>query len=279
MANVPGVGKVPKGWVIGVGVISAVVIGYAYMKHKNSAAAATTSSTAPVAPVASGGDQYPPDGTSGDPTDPNSTDPATGMTYGDEALYGGGSGGYGTGGFAPSGGGYYPGTGGSGGVQGPGSFTTNADWSQYAQQQLSGIVDAGALSSALGVYLTGSAASAAQVTLIDQAIAVAGYPPVAGAGNFPPNIKQGGSQPGGGGVTGLHASARFDNLTATWNPVSGATGYTWSVTEHQGAQTVASGTTTGTSVTARGLKQKTGYAVHVTPQPGGTPAVTYVTTQ
>lgn len=206
MADIPGIGKMSKGWMITVGAASAGILGYAYYQHKKNAAAsssATTSTTAPTAGAA--GDQYPPDGTYGDPTDPYSTDPQTGMTYGDEGLYGGGSGGFGTGGFI--GGGFTGGTGGtgSGSGSGPGSFTTNADWAQYAEQQLSGTVDSTTLSAALGVYLTGRAASTDQVSLIDQAIAIAGYPPVAGPGNYPPNIKQGGSS--GGQIGGYQAFA------------------------------------------------------------------------
>jgi hypothetical protein len=198
MPTLPGVGKVPKGWLIAVGGGSVLVLGYVWYKHKNAAAASTTSTT----PTATSGDQYPPDGTTGNPSDPYSTDPNTGMTYGDEQLYGGGYGGTGYGGY-PGG---YPGSPGSPGAGGPGGppFTDNAAWATYAEQQLAGIVDPTALSAALGVYLTGRPASSSQVSLIDQAIAIAGYPPVAGTSpaGYPPAIKQGGGgNPGGGGTT------------------------------------------------------------------------------
>src|SRR5579859_4409716 len=183
MPNLPVVGKVPKGWLIAVGGGSVLVLGYVWYKHKQQAAASSsTAGTAGTTPTATTGDQYPPDGTTGNPSDPYSTDPATGMTYGDEQLYnGGGYGGYGYGG----------GQGGQGGSQGgSGSggppFATNAAWASYAEAQLSGIVDPTALSAAVGVYLTGRPASTDQVSLIDQAIAIAGYPPVAGPGNNPP---------------------------------------------------------------------------------------------
>ena len=195
MPNLPVVGKVPKGWLIAVGGGSVVVLGYVWWRHKQNAAATTASTAAAAAAAGTSGGQFPPDGTTGNPSDPYSTDPETGMTYGDEQLYGGGFGGGGFGGFGFGGGGT-PGSPGGGGQPGPGSFTSNAEWASYAEQQLMGVVDPTALSAALGVYLTGRPASTDQVSLIDQAIAIAGYPPVAGPGNNPPGIVQG---PGGGG--------------------------------------------------------------------------------
>lgn len=192
MPNLPVVGKVPKGWVVVVVAGSVGAIGYVlWRRHQAGTTAAATTTTAGTA-----GDPYPPDGSTGNPSDPNSTDPETGMTYGDEQLYGGGYGGTGLGAFG------FPGSTAGGGVTGgpvPGGgppFSNNTAWFAYVQQQLNGIVDPGALTAALGEYLTGSAASPDQVSLIDQAIAAAGYPPVAGANGYPPNIKQG---PGGGG--------------------------------------------------------------------------------
>jgi PASTA domain len=228
MPDLPIVGKVPKGWVIAVVGGSVVVGGYLWYRHKQNAVAtsstATTSSTAPTGTGAdTTGDPYPPDGTYGNPEDPYSTDPETGMTYGDEQLYGGDSG-YGLGS------GYYPGTGvtttGTGGTPGPGSFTTNADWASYAEEQLQGVVDPTSLSAALGVYLTGRPANDDQVSLIDQAIAIAGYPPVSGPGNNPPGIVQGSG--GGGGkpkvkvpnVVGQDVDAAARTLTGAGFQVS-----------------------------------------------------------
>lgn len=211
MPTLPVVGKVPKGWVIVVAGGSLAAIGYVLWRRHQ----AGTSSTA--AAPATAGDQFPPDGTVGNPGDPNSTDPATGMTYGDEQLYGGGYGGTGLGasGF-PGGTTGGPVTGPPGPTGGP-PFGTNSDWFSYAETQLSGIVDATALTAALGVYLTGRAATADQESLIDQAIAAAGYPPVAGTGGYPPNIKQGGGGGGGGtvpNVVGQNWSGAIHQLAA-----------------------------------------------------------------
>lgn len=79
-------------------------------------------------------------------------------------------------------------------------FTTNAAWSQYAIATLgqSGNTDPGALTDALGAYLAGGQVTAAQHILINDALAVAGSPPVTGTNGFPPSINVGGSISGGG---------------------------------------------------------------------------------
>lgn len=199
MPNLPVVGKVPKGWVIVVAAGSVGAIGYVlWRRHQAGTTAAAATTTA--APAGTAGDPYPPDGSTGNPSDPNSTDPETGMTYGDEQLYGGGYGGTGLGAFGFPGGTTTGGGTTGGPVPGGGPpFSNNSAWFSFVQQALNGIVDPGALTAALGDYLTGSAASPDQVALIDQAIAAAGYPPVAGANGYPPNIKQGPGGPGGGG--------------------------------------------------------------------------------
>jgi hypothetical protein len=79
-------------------------------------------------------------------------------------------------------------------------FTTNAAWSQYAITTLgqSGNTDPGALTDALGAYLAGGQVTAAQHILINDALAVAGSPPVTGVNGFPPSINVAGSISGGG---------------------------------------------------------------------------------
>jgi subtilase family serine protease len=83
-------------------------------------------------------------------------------------------------------------------------------------------------------------------------------------------------------VTGLKATAKYTNLTATWNASPGATGYQVIVTTHQASITVAKTTVTGTSYHLGHLKEKSGYAVHVLALPaasGQKPATVYVTTK
>lgn len=166
MADVklPGVGPVSKRTLLIGGGAAALVVFLWWRKRKatnTTPAAATDSST----------------------TDPNALD-TTGYGY-DPSL---------SGGFVGSGGGFstdQP----IGGINQP---LSNAQWTLNAEQMLSGIVDAGALSAALGAYVTGNAVTSDQESLIDQAIAVAGYPPVAGATGYPPGIR---TQAGGGQTT------------------------------------------------------------------------------
>jgi len=132
------------------------LVGFLWYRHKSSSSAAASSAATPTDTTGdTSTDQYPADGTVGDPSDPNSTDPATGQTYGDEAASGysdyGGYGNY----VGSAAGGYgYGDT--STLNNAPGSFTSNGMWMQYAEQQLenSGI-DPTTLSAALGKYLVG----------------------------------------------------------------------------------------------------------------------------
>lgn len=70
------------------------------------------------------------------------------------------------------------------------TVVTNAQWTANVMAALGQVpnLDLGALSAALGLYLTGSAVSTDQEHLIDQAIAAAGYPPVDGPNGYPPAI-------------------------------------------------------------------------------------------
>lgn len=82
--------------------------------------------------------------------------------------------------------------GGSGGVNVPiTGYVSNAQWSQavlqYAQNQ--GLVeDISQLSAALGKYLNGSPVDPTQKSLVEQAIAIQGLPPVPGPAGYPPSI-------------------------------------------------------------------------------------------
>jgi hypothetical protein len=266
--KLPGVGRVPKKWLVIVGVASLASIGYFAYRRKSAAAV----------PAADGSGQI---------------DPATGDVAGSAqdqmdlaALQDGSA--YGTG----AAGGYYAGSGALGvsgvtpPVPGTGGFTTNGQWAQQAEADLGGIgVDPVALAAALGHYLTGSPLTTAEQTLVDQAIAEEGYPPVAGATGYPPAMHAsptgpGGTGPGpgtggGGGTTakaGPVSNLQTHSKTATsvtvgWNPVHGATGgYAWALT---GAGVSKHGNTRSTSVTVGGLKKGTTYNFAVQGLPGG----------
>lgn len=214
------VGTFPKpAVVLGVGGVIGLII---WERHKQSKQAAAS-------PAAAGTGQYPPDGTTGDPSDPYSTDPATGQTYGDEATAGGGGGtldsGLQTAGDAYPWDGTYNNTSdpysmdsstgqtygnegfsgsvssfGGNGQAGP-PFSTNSQWSQYVLDYFSTnqYSDLAGRTDAIGLYINGRPVNQVQALYIQDAIAIGGSPPVAGAGNFPPSIRATGSQ--GGTVT------------------------------------------------------------------------------
>lgn len=175
MAGLEGTVKTPVGTVqkktaLYVGGAAVVIGGIVYWREKKMGTATTTTDTT--------GDQS-----------LGEIDPATGFVYGTAedtaalASQGGSLGSVGT----------VTNTGGGGSVPsgGTGSYATNGQWSQAAIEYMvnNGLVaDPTALSAALGKYITGAYADPTQQQLIDQAIAVQGYPPVAGVNGFPPAI-------------------------------------------------------------------------------------------
>jgi hypothetical protein len=173
--NIPGIGKLPTWFVLGgVGVVLVLIL----RNRKGSASSAAA-------------------GTSTDPAgNVGVIDPATGYVYGSPQD---------SAGLAASAGSSTPDTSGTvaGSVgdqvtNGP-PFTSNAAWSQYAVSVLQNNgYDPGTLSAELGLYLAGQPVTSSQQTDINAAIAVAGLPPVAGAGGKPPAINVVGSTAGPG---------------------------------------------------------------------------------
>jgi hypothetical protein len=182
---------VKKSTAIGVAVAAAVVIAVAVYRSKHDASAAAPAASAGqdtgAGTAAGGTDPYPPDGTTGDPGDPNSTDPATGQTYGDEDTA--------TAQDSLGGGGYiaYP----VGSVASGQAFTSNGAWAQYVEQYMTGTLgaDPAAIAAAIGPYIDGKPVDEDQERLIEQAIAFAGQPPVAGPGGMPPSINLAAAKP------------------------------------------------------------------------------------
>lgn len=267
--TVPGIGKpVPK-WAAGAGIAAVGVLAVMYYRKKSAAASA-----APAASTATG--QYPADGTSGNPSDPYSTDPATGQTYGNEVT-----GAYGTYGAFGTGTGYGTGTGGGTGNAGAGAggppFSDNAAWSAYAIQQAQAAnpnIDTGALTDAIGLYLSGQGLTSPQRQYVFDAIALAGPVPVSGTNGYPPKLLSAGGGGGGTGggyavnpVTGLAAKPGTTSAVISWHASNGATGYQLVSQEHSGANshTVSLGKSTRHTLT--GLRRKTEYTVKVRAQP------------
>lgn len=292
--KLPGIGQVPKA-AVAVGVVGVGGAIWYYRTHHSSAGTAAASS---------GTDPYPPDGTVGDPTDLYSTDPATGTTYGDEAAgyiapgvgaSGGLGGTTGAGDPYPWDGTYnnpsdpysmdtstgttYGDEGGaSSGNTGQGGgppFSTNSQWSQYVLQYFSenGYGSIPSRTDAIGKYLAGQEVDSQEEGWVNEAIAVGGPPPVAGASGYPPSIRVSGSKTGVTGkavnpVKGLKATARTTQADLKWDAAKGATGYLVTVT--RGKTTVSSTKVSGTSTTLHHLKQGTHYDVKLRAQPGGT---------
>jgi len=78
-------------------------------------------------------------------------------------------------------------------VTGPGSYVNNAEWAQAAESyiiQEEPNADPGTVGAALGAYIEGQQVSSDQRSIIEQAIAFQGSPPVPGPNGDPPNINE-----------------------------------------------------------------------------------------
>jgi hypothetical protein len=110
-------------------------------------------------------------------------------------------------------------------------FTDNGSWGQYAEQLL-GSDGSDAIAAAIAKYLSGQSLTNAQVTIVEEAIAVANYPPVSGSGGFPPsmNVTTGSTTP---------------TATTTTAPGSCPSGYTFSASQTGAAGEIAATGGTG----------------------------------
>jgi len=194
-----------------------------------------------------------------------------------------GFGSYGYGGFTPAPGGL---TGVGVSTPVPQTATTNAEWSAAALSQLTNQGYSGtSVLAALGQYLLGLNLTADQAGIVTAAIAIEGYPPVPGAGGFPPAMKTGGT-PGGGQpapkTAGDISNLAISNITrtsfvASWNKAANATGgYRYVVTQLNGKQ-VKAANTSGTRVTVSGLHPGWSYNFGIQALPGGHGANHHVT--
>jgi Fibronectin type III domain len=258
-------------------------LGVAYVVYKNHAAnAAASSSSAPATTAATTGtDPYPPDGTSGNPNDPYSTDPSSGMTYGDEQAgysgYGFGSTAYNSGLASPE----YGSNPYSGAVTTAG-YSSNSAWAQAVE---TGLTDIGYtstdVSDALGAWMAGQNLTADQASIVQAAIAEFGDPP---SGSYPilraPSTTTTGSGTGTtttpppvttpkkttaakpGMPSGVSATAVTSNgFHMIWHAVSGATSYRVRVTYQ--SQVVFQGTSAQPSINVTGLTPDHTYTTHV----------------
>lgn len=222
------------------GILAAVLVYRARKKAAGSSPGSSSTAPAAASPISIGGDPYPPDGTTGNPSDPYSTDPATGQTYGDES-HGGGFANFGS--FGNSG---EFGT----GSPAAGGFTSNAQWAQAAEQYITQNEQANpeTVGNALGKYITGQVTSDSQQGVIEQAIAFEGYPPVNGPDGFPPSIRlhppahhHGPGHPDhdkpNRPPADLRAAVDGRSAELSWHKVTGATSYELDVRRERGGQT------------------------------------------
>lgn len=186
MAGLEGTVKTPFGTVqkktallIGGGAV--LIVGIGYYRSKKAAAANAAAQTATDATNAA--------------NDPSAgIDPATGFPYGsaEDAAALAQQQGLSYNPYSPLGGGspggQYP-------QVGP-PFSSNAAWGQYCEQTM-GSNGSDTIAAALGHYLTGSPLQSGESTIVDQAIAIAGYPPVAGPNGMPPALNTNNPGPGG----------------------------------------------------------------------------------
>lgn len=266
-------GEVPKKTAVIAGGGAVLLIGVVYYRSKKSAASAAASTPASAA-----------DST----LDPSVYDQSTGATWASEGLgpYGqdpnanqtdsSSSNGSQVLGYDSNGNPVYQ-AGNPSPNTGPGSFTNNAQWAQYAEDYLVNTVgmDASTVGNALGKYISGGKVDDNQFSVIQSAVAFAGGAPVAGTGGFPPNINHVGTPPGNPGgnaknpVSGLKVTDDgFTSITVEWDKSTGAKSYL--VTVFDGSKTVSKKTATGTTARMGSLKRNTHYNIRVRAQPGGT---------
>lgn len=240
--KVPGIGDVPKKYVIGGVVVGggiAVIVFLRARSSANAAAAANTTSNAGSTTANSAidpatGIPYSEEGGYGGYAS-SGIDPATGIPYAEEAGYGGsdygGYGAYGSGtGYDAAG---YP-IGSEADLQwqqqqsgGGSGITTNEEWLQAAENDLG---NTAAVTTALTMVLGGLTVTTAQKGIFDEALGIEGQPP----GGYPKPIKTSdtGGHPGGGGggkvkipnVDGLLVEQASQILTAQGLKVSAPKG-------------------------------------------------------
>jgi hypothetical protein len=235
-------GHLPKAGVIVVGGGTVIVLGVAWYRSRQ--APAVTPAT---------------DASAADATD------ATDATDAGLDPYASGDAGLNTGGYYDAGGNYVPydpysAGNATPGVAGPGSFTSNAQWSQYVQQYLTGTegLDAALVGHAIGNYLTGTPVDDTMIPVINQAISVGDRPPVAGPNGNPPGFIHAGTPTGTTttsttvkvpNVVGLNYGKAFNDIRNAGLQPSPDTGVnaTWKIT----GQSPAAGTSASRNAIVR----------------------------
>lgn len=137
------------------------------------------------------------------------------------------------------------------------ALLTNAQWSQYARDQLlaADVASGSDISAALGNYLAGKPLTAGQQTIVQAAIAYAGYPPVGTHVVVPGGDTDITVAPSGLKVIGTSPNS----VTLSWVAVAGAESYD---VYRSGAASNAV-RSSATSATISGLNSNTSYTFQV----------------
>jgi hypothetical protein len=119
---------------------------------------------------------------------------------------------------------------------GPGNFADNAEWAQYVEAYITTTLggDPATVGNAIGKYLTGQPVTPDQVTIVNEATAYGGQPPIAGAAGDPPGVNT------TAGTTGTGTASA--GATGTTTGTTTATGSTGTTTAAAGRLATPSGT-------------------------------------
>jgi hypothetical protein len=181
--NLPEIGRVKKGWLYGGIALVMGIVGIAWYKHKQDAGAASSTAAADISTPVDPETGFP----EGSPEDLAALQQLNSGSYG-YGTAAGVTGGTSTGAlyYDPADGLYdlsspYAGTTTTASTAGtantgPGTFTDNAYWVQYAIENVQGY-SAADIQGALSAYLSGLGLTTTQMSIYQAAIAVAGAPP------------------------------------------------------------------------------------------------------
>jgi hypothetical protein len=245
--------KNKKMYLIG-GAAGLAIVGFLYIRNKNSSSAANTAASTSIDPATGYAYGSPEDlAALAEQQQTGTIDPSTGYAYGSAqdtaalAAQSGSSGYYNPVGTTTS------------------TITTNAEWEQEAESLLaSSGYNGTTVAAALNAYLAGLPLTSDQQSIVQVALAEAGNPPVGSFSIIPVQTPPAGTTttpnptaPGSPAPTGVVKTAPTgfrvvsvtggDNVNLAWNPVAGANGYVIAYGPTSGSQKYKQGVGGGSS--------------------------------